>query len=469
MKVYEGSYSSLLEEIRGRQVVVVGLARSGVAAARLLVKLGAARVVVNDHKRAEALRQELALLPKSPVLEPVLGGNDPALIGPGVSLVIKSPGVPPDLGMLQRAASMEIPVLSEIELAYAFIKAPIVGITGTNGKTTTTALTAAILKEARFHQVFAAGNIGWPLCDLVGKVEATGIVVAELSSFQLENIRSFRPAVAVVLNFSQDHLNYHGSLENYFAAKARILENQGPGDFAVLNAADGAVAELQYRAPGPLLWFGSGKRVPGVGVEEGWVYLYSPTGERQAVCPVEEIALPGEHNLENALAASAAAWAAGAEAEAIGRTLRRFKAIEHRLEFVASVQGVDFINDSKGTNPEATIKALRAFPGRRKLLIAGGKDKGSDFRDLARVIKEEVDFLVVLGETADRIIREVEEAGFGAYRKVGSLEEAVEEAWRRSRAGDLVLLSPACASWDMFSSYEERGNRFKELVRQIKP
>lgn len=184
---------------------------------------------------------------------------------------------------------------------------------------------------------------------------------------------------------------------------------------------------------------------------------------------MEEIALPGEHNLENALAASAAAWAAGAEAEAIGRTLRRFKAIEHRLEFVASVQGVDFINDSKGTNPEATIKALRAFPGRRKLLIAGGKDKGSDFRDLARVIKEEVDFLVVLGETADRIIREVEEAGFGAYRKVGSLEEAVEEAWRRSRAGDLVLLSPACASWDMFSSYEERGNRFKELVRQIKP
>ena len=271
MKVYEGSYSSLLEEIRGRQVVVVGLARSGVAAARLLVKLGAARVVVNDHKPAEALRQELALLPKSPVLEPVLGGNDPALIGPGVSLVIKSPGVPPDLGMLQRAASMEIPVLSEIELAYAFIKAPIVGITGTNGKTTTTALTAAILKEARFHQVFAAGNIA--LLWTWWKSGSHGDVVAELSSFPVENIRSFSRRWRWCSIFPGP--SKHGSLRTT-CGQGPHPGKPGPGDFAVLNAADGAVKSCRPAQPSACRQ----RKRAGVGVEEGWVYLYSPTGER---------------------------------------------------------------------------------------------------------------------------------------------------------------------------------------------
>lgn len=458
----------MIDEIRGKKVLVVGLARSGVAAAQLLAELGASKVVITDRKPGEALRQELAQLAKYPAVEAVTGENPPGLVTAQVSLVIKSPGVPPSLEIFRRAASLQIPVLSEIELAYAFIKAPIIGITGTNGKTTTTALTAAILEEARFSQVLTAGNIGVPLCSAVGKIGPAGIIAAELSSFQLENIRSFRAAVAVFLNFAEDHMDYHGSIENYFRAKARILENQTAGDYTVLNAGDPAVASLKDAAAGTVLWFDRGKVTRGAGLDSGHVSLFTPGGQVEHICRRDEVALPGEHNLENALAASAAAWAAGADPPAIGRTLRCFRGIEHRLEFVGRIGEVDFVNDSKGTNPGASIKALRSFPGKNKILIAGGKDKGGDFTELAAVIKQEVKYLILLGETKNQLAGAVKQAGFREYRKVESFEAAVEEACALARPGDLVLLSPACASWDMFTDYEARGNLFKELVGRFK-
>jgi UDP-N-acetylmuramoylalanine--D-glutamate ligase len=458
----------MIDEIRGKTVLVVGLARSGVAAARLLAELGAGKVIVTDRKPDAALERELAELGQFSSIEPVTGSTPPDLVSPAVSLVIKSPGVPPTLEIVRQAVALQIPVLSEIELAYAFIKAPIVGITGTNGKTTTTALIAEILKEARFAPVMAAGNIGVPLTDAVGKIGPSGIIAAELSSFQLADIRRFRPVVAVFLNFEEDHLDYHGSLEKYFQAKARIIENQFAGDCAVLNAGDPAVVSLRDKVPGTVLWFDRGPVQRGAGLDGDWVALFNPGGETVRICPREEVALPGEHNLENALAAAAAAWAAGADPPAIGRTLRSFRGIEHRLEYVDRVGGVEFVNDSKGTNPGAAIKALQAFPGKRKILIAGGKDKGSDFTGLAGFIKEEVSHLVLLGETRDLIAAAVEQAGFARCTKTEGLEEAVAAAWRLARPGDLVLLSPACASWDMFTDFEARGKRFKELVAALK-
>ncbi|MGB4642426.1 MAG: UDP-N-acetylmuramoyl-L-alanine--D-glutamate ligase [Dethiobacteria bacterium] len=457
----------MIDLIRHQPVIVAGLARSGAAAAALLAEKGACEVIVTDLRPAAALQQELAALKKYKQLRVVTGENPPELVTPAVGLVIKSPGIPPSLELFQRAKALQIPVLSEIELAYAFMRAPLIGITGTNGKTTTTALVAEMLAEARFNGAMAAGNIGMPLCAAAGRVGTGGAVAAELSSFQLADILKFRPAVALFLNFAEDHLDYHGSVENYYRAKVRLFENQAEGDFAVLNASDPAVARLQQKVPGTLLWFARGPVEDGAGLERGQVALFNRGRAVAHLCPVKEVALPGEHNLENALAASAAAWAAGAAPEAIGRVLRRFRALAHRLEPVAEIGGVQFINDSKGTNPGAVIRALRSFPGKKKILIAGGRDKGSDFTELAAVIKEEVRYLLLFGESRAKLARAVDRASFAAYEQVGSLEEAVAGAWAAARPGEIVLLSPACTSWDQFTDYEARGNYFKELVYNL--
>ncbi len=457
----------MIDLIREGTVIVVGLARSGIAAAKLLAGLGASRMILNDSRPAAELEQELNLLKNYGCLEVVTGGNPPELVAPGVTLVIKSPGIPPGLELFKRSAALQIPVLSEIELAYAFIKAPIVGITGSNGKTTTTALVAEMLAEARFNNTMAAGNIGVPLCEAVGRTDGAGAVVAELSSFQLADILNFRPAVALFLNFSEDHIDYHGSVEGYYRAKVRLFENQGAGDFAVLNASDPAVARLEEDVRAELLWFARGPVKRGAGIAEGQVALFNDGRTVAFICPAGEVALPGEHNLENALAAAAAAWAAGAAPEAIGRVLRRFKAIAHRLEFVAEIGGVEFINDSKGTNPGAVIRALRSFPGKKKILIAGGRDKGSDFSELAQVIRKEVKALILFGESRAKLARAAAEAGFTAFYEAVTLGEAVVEAWSRARPGEMVLLSPACTSWDQFTDYEARGEHFKELVYQL--
>ncbi len=457
----------MIDLIRGKEILVVGMARSGVAAAEVLAGSGASKITITDHKQATELQEALTRLKRHPQIITVTGENPPDLVTPELSLIVKSPGVPPNLELFKRAEKLGIPVLSEIELAYHFLRAPLVGITGTNGKTTTTALVAEMLKKARFDPVVTAGNIGNPLSGLVGKFSAQGLIVAELSSFQLENICHFRSLVAVWLNFAEDHLDYHGSLDRYFQAKARIFENQVASDYAVLNADDQAVAGLADKCKATVLWFGRRPVSSGCGVDGGLIRLYNGEANPVDICLVSELALPGEHNLENALAAATAAWAAGADPESIGSVLQTFKAIEHRLELVRTVNGVDYINDSKGTNPGATIKALSSFPGKKFILIAGGKEKGADFKGLAEVIRREVHLLVLLGETKDKIAEAVGKAGFDQYRFVSTLEEAVNLAAREAEKGEVVMLSPACASWDMFKDYEERGKKFKELVSQI--
>ncbi len=453
--------------IKGKEVLVVGMGRSGMAAAEMLSKSGACRIIVTDQKQPDHLETELALLKRYPNVTSACGGNPPDLVTSNLSMIIKSPGVPPTLELFRKAEELGIPVISEIELAYAFIRAPIVGVTGTNGKTTVTALVTAMLKEARIEPVISAGNIGNPLTGAINKISAQGAIVVELSSFQLENIRYFRPAVAVFLNFAEDHIDYHGSIEKYYQAKRRIFENQSEADYAVLNAADQNVAAVAESLKASVLWFNRAPVPMGFGVEDGHIKLYSSDQEPLELCPLSDVTLPGEHNLENALAASAAAWAMGADLQSICNVLRYFRAIEHRLEHVATINGVDYVNDSKGTNPGATIKALQSFPGRKKILIAGGKDKGSDFSEMAALLQLEVRLLVLLGETKDKIAQAAEEAGFKSYLKVEGLEEAVSTARREARSGEIVLLSPACASWDMFADYEARGSLFKKLVRTL--
>lgn len=454
----------MLGLIRGKKVLVVGMARSGVAAARLLSAAGAAEVLVTDQKAPQELQKELQTLKKASRVTTFTGSRPDHLVTEELSLIVKSPGVPLELPFIKKAEKLGIALISEIELSYAFMKAPLVGITGTNGKTTVTALTAAMLKEAGFNPVQSAGNIGNPLADLALNFSPQGVVVAELSSFQLNDIKNFRPFVAVFLNFSPDHLDYHGSLEHYFKAKARITENQKEGDYLILNASDVRVLSLAEKTKARVLFFDRGPVEIGAGLKEGWVCLFSPGLTPQKVCPVNELVLPGEHNLENALAASAAAWAAGADPKSIGQVLRLFKALPHRLEHVACLAGVDYINDSKGTNPEATIKALASFPGRSVILLAGGKDKGADFSALARMIKEKVKLLLLYGETRELLAAAAEEAAFKDYQVVSGLPEAVEMARQKAKEGDLVLLSPACASWDSFKDFEERGELFKTLV-----
>ncbi len=456
----------MIDLIRRRPVVVAGLGRSGAAAAALLAEKGAPEIIVTDSRPAAALEEALAELKGYRGIRVVAGGNPPELLTPAVGLVIKSPGIPRSLELFARADSLEIPVLSEIELAYAFMRAPLIGVTGSNGKTTTTALIAAMLVEANFNGAMAAGNIGVPLCAATA-VGPSGAVAAELSSFQLADIRKFRPAVALFLNFAEDHLDYHGSLESYYRAKVRLFENQGPGDFAVLNGADPAVARLRRQLPGPVLLFDRGPVECGAGIARGKVILFNGGRPAAELCAVTEIALPGEHNLENALAAAAAAWAAGAAPEAIGRVLRSFQPLAHRLESVAEIGGVLYVNDSKGTNPGAVIRALRSFPGKKKILLAGGRDKGSDFAGLAAVIKEEVRLLLLYGESRAKLARAVTEAGFENFAEFTGLEEAVAAAHAAARPGEIVLLSPACTSWDLFTDYEARGNYFKELVHNL--
>lgn len=458
----------MIEMIKDKEILVIGMARSGVAAAQLLAEMGAAKITVADRKQADELKDETAGLKRYPAVEVVTGATEPRLVTPALSMVIKSPGVPPDLDVFKRALEMDVPIYSEVELAYAFLKAPLIGVTGTNGKTTTTSLVTAMLKEARFDPVVSAGNIGNPLCGVVGDINAQGFVVAELSSFQLENINMLRPLVAVFLNFAEDHMDYHKSIDKYFAAKARIIENQQESDYAVLNASDARVASLAGKCKSRVLWFAAGPVEKGVGIVEGRITLFNPGCEPLTICAVDEVSLPGQHNLENALAASTAAWAAGADPAAIAAVLRTFKAIEHRLEYVATINEVDYINDSKGTNPGSTMKALQSFPGRRKILIAGGKDRGSDFGELAGMIAGEVASLVLYGETKEILARAVEEAGFYNWIMTVNLQEAVKKAGEMAEPGDVVLLSPACASWDMFPSYEVRGDLFKELVKDLR-
>ncbi len=446
-------------ELKGKRVLVVGLARTGVATALFCAERGA-RVAATDTRSADELGDCVSKLRDAGV-QLQLGGYSDAILH-GQELVVPSPGVPADAPLLIHARDLKITVWSEIELASWFLHGRLIGITGSNGKTTTTTLVDHILRHAGFATVLA-GNIGTPLIAQANKTAEGTVTVAELSSFQLELIETFRPSIAVLLNLTPDHLDRHKTFSAYAAAKARIFENQIEEDAAILNLDDAASREIVPSRP-QVFWFSRKTNVEqGAFVSNGKL-IFRRNNEEEEILNCAEISLPGAHNLENVLAATIAARLAGVQSPQIAEAVHSFAGVEHRLEFVAEIHGARYYNDSKATNVDATLKALEAFPG-RIIVILGGKDKASDYSPLRELLRERAILALLIGSVAEKIERQI--AGSVAIERAGTLERAVQIATCTAQPGDVVLLAPACASFDQFQNYEHRGRVFKELVRQL--
>jgi UDP-N-acetylmuramoylalanine--D-glutamate ligase len=448
-------------ELNGKNVLVVGLGKSGVASA-LFLKAHGARVTVSDTKSGDELRNEIPVLLDHGITVETGGHGERTFRGQ--DLIVVSPGVPVDAPPLVQARGLGESVIGEIELASQFLPGPIVAITGSNGKTTTTALVGEILTAAGFPAL-VGGNIGTPAISLAERAKPDTVTVLEISSFQLETIKSFRPKVAVVLNITPDHLDRHRTFEIYAAAKARIFENQVGSDFALLNADDPTCVEMASRTRAQVFWFSRQKEVEqGAWVREGNIEFRDAKGQRE-ILQVSEIPLKGAHNLENVLAAVCAGTLMGCAPDKIRAAVRNFRAVEHRLEFVATIGGVDYYNDSKATNVDATIKALESFPANIHLIL-GGKDKGSDYTVLNDLLRKRVKRVYTIGAAAAKIESQIVSSKDGGPEVLHSqtLENAVRSAHAAAKPGDIVLLAPACASFDQFKSYEHRGKVFKEIV-----
>ena len=446
-------------EFKGKKVLVVGLGKSGRAAALFLRRQGA-QVTVSDIRSAEALGKDIpALLEEGIAVE---AGGHGLLTFRRQDLIVVSPGVPLDTPELVQVRTFGLPIIGELELASHYLKGKSLAITGSNGKTTTTALCGEILKAGGLP-VEVGGNIGVPVIALVGESRDDGWSVLEVSSFQLETAYRFHAEIAVILNVTPDHLDRHGTFENYAAAKERIFANQTAEDALVLNADDDVTSRMAARTKSRIFWF-SGKRVvrQGAFVHEGAVvFRASEQAAPEFILKVGNIPLKGHHNVENVLAAVCAARLAGVEPEAIRKAVESFKAVEHRLEFVAEINGVDYYNDSKATNVDAAAKAIGAFP-KGIHLILGGKDKNSDYRQLRALLEEKVKTVYTIGAAAEKIETHI----YGAVPVVsaGTLDQAVAKAAEAAQPGEVVLLAPACSSFDQFENYEHRGQAFKELI-----
>ncbi len=446
-------------ELNGKRALVVGLGKSGVASA-LFMKAHGARVTVSDTKSGDELRNEIPVLLDHGITVETGGHGERTFRGQ--DLIVVSPGVPVDAPPLVQARSLGETVIGEIELAAQFLPGPVVAITGSNGKTTTTALTGEILAAGGIP-VLVGGNIGTPASSLAERAKPETAIVLEVSSFQLETIQTFRPKVAVVLNVTPDHLDRHRTFEIYTDAKARIFENQQASDFAVLNADDPTCVAMSQRTRAQVFWFSRQKEVEqGAWVRDGNIEFRDSKGQRE-ILQVSEIPLKGAHNLENVLAAVCAGALMGCAPEKIRQAVHEFKAVEHRLEFVATIGGVDYYNDSKATNVDATIKALESFPANIHLIL-GGKDKGSDYAVLNDLIRRRVKRIYTIGAAAAKIESQVKGA---EVVHAETLENAIRKAHAVAQPGDVVLLAPACASFDQFKSYEHRGKLFKEIVHGL--
>ena len=446
-------------ELNGKRVLVVGLGKSGVASALFLKKHGA-KVSVSDTKSGDELRNEIPVLLDNGITVETGGHGDRTFRGQ--DLIVVSPGVPVDAPPLVQARSLGESVIGEIELAAQFLPGPIVAITGSNGKTTTTTLAGEIMTASGFPTL-VGGNIGTPAISLAERAKAGTVIVLEVSSFQLETIHAFRPKVAVVLNVTPDHLDRHRTFEIYTDAKARIFENQQGSDFAVLNADDPTCVAMAARTRAQVFWFSRLKEVQqGAWVRDGNIVFRDPAGQRE-ILQVSEIPLKGAHNLENVLAAACAGVLMECAPEKIRQAVRDFKAVEHRLEFVASIRGVDYYNDSKATNVDATIKALESFPSNIHLIL-GGKDKGSDYTVLNDLLRQRVKRVYTIGAAAAKIESQIKGP---EVVHAETLENAIRKANAAAQPGDIVLLAPACASFDQFKNYEYRGKMFKEIVKGL--
>src|SRR5258708_2134211 len=453
-----------LMELKDKRVLVVGLGKSGVASA-LLLKARGARVTVSDTKSGDELRNEIpALLDRGITVE--TGGHGERTFR-GQDLIVVSPGVPADAPLLVQARTMGETVIGEIELAAQFLPGPIVAITGSNGKTTTTTLTGEILAAGGLPTL-VGGNIGTPAISLAERANPDSVILLEVSSFQLETIKTFRPQGAGVLNVTPDHLDRHRTFEAYVDAKARMFENQQGSDFAVLNEDDPTCVAMAARTRAQVFWFSRQKEVKqGAGMRDGNILFRDGSGlqdkAQREIMQGSEIPLKGAHNLENGLAAVCAGALMGCVPEKIRQAVRDFKAVEHRLEFVATIRGVDYYNDSKATNVDATIKALESFPANIHLIL-GGKDKGSDYTVLNDLLRQRVKRVYTIGAAAAKIESQIKNV---EVVHAEALENALRKANALAESGDVVLLAPACASFDQFKSYEHRGRVFKEIVRGL--
>jgi UDP-N-acetylmuramoylalanine--D-glutamate ligase len=446
-------------DLRGKRVLVVGLARTG-AATSLFCAAHGARVTATDSRSEGEIGETAAKLKEAGVTLELGSHREKTFLEQ--DLIVPSPGVPADEAHLQAARVKGITIWSEIELGYRFLKGRLIGITGSNGKTTTTSLVEHILKTAGIETILA-GNIGTPLIGCVDATKDDTCMVVELSSFQLELIDTFRPNIGVFLNLTPDHLDRHHTMEAYGAAKARLFENQTGEDAAILNADDSATTPYAPSLP-RVYWFSRKQRVAQGAYVRGREIVFRQDGAEEVLLKLEDIPLAGSHNVENVLAAAAVTRLAGAAAKAIAKGVQSFAGVEHRLEFVAEIRGVRYYNDSKATNVDATLKALDAFPG-RILVILGGKDKGSDYTVLQKPLREKAILALLIGAAAEKIENQI--SGSVALERAETLERAVETASHAAQRGDVVLLAPACASFDQFQNYEHRGRVFKVLVSQL--
>lgn len=466
---------------RDQEVVVLGLAKSGVQVAKVLHERGAV-VTVNDRKERDQSPEASEL--ESLGISVICGGHPDSLIHEGVQLLVKNPGIPYSAPPVQQALERGIEVVTEVEVAYHLCAAPMIGITGSNGKTTTTTWVGHMLEAAGMRPI-VAGNIGTPLSEAAQEAYADNWMVVELSSFQLKGTVDFRPKIAALLNVAETHLDYHGGMDDYVASKSKLFANQGPEDTAVLNWDDPVCRELVPYLKAGILPFSMTEElvqgifvrpsfVPGTEDEQKRVIIYRDYTETETeIAAVDSIGLPGRFNVGNALAACGIAIAAGADPAVLGGVLASFRGVEHRLEYVADKAGAAYYNNSKATNSKATSMALGSFR-QPVILIAGGLDRGSDYMELLPVLGGNVKALVALGQTRDKLAAVAGLAGVKTVISVDNgdsaaavLQEAVREAAALAEAGDVVLLSPACASWDMFTSYEERGRIFKEAVHNL--
>ncbi len=449
-------------ELKNKRVLVVGAGRSGISAARFLREQGA-KVTISDARSAAALAGEIPALMDAGIM--VEAGGHGLLTFRRQDLIVVSPGVPMETPEVRQVVALGMPVIGELELASRFLKGQVIAITGSNGKTTTTTLVGEILKRGGM-ETLVGGNIGLPVIDLIAESRPGTWNVLEVSSFQLETVVEFRPRIAAVLNITPDHLDRHRTFANYAAAKARITERQDAEDFLVLNGENKDAQMVAARTRAQVFWFSVRRPIKqGTFVHgESVVFLAKEGGKAEPVMPVSEISLRGAHNVENVLAAVTIARLAGVPSDLIRVGVREFKAVEHRLELVRVRDGVEFYNDSKATNVDAAMKAVASFQGGVHLIL-GGKDKDSDYRQMAGLLRARVKVVYTIGSAAEKIGREL--AGVVKMVEAGTLEVAVAEAAKAAGPGDVVLLSPACSSFDQFESYEHRGRRFRELVAAL--
>ncbi|MDO5538777.1 MAG: UDP-N-acetylmuramoyl-L-alanine--D-glutamate ligase [Eubacteriales bacterium] len=451
-------------DLQGKKILVFGTGISGIAAAELLTDAGAKPVLFdgNDTLKEEDIRAKLR---EGADVEIVIGSL-PDEKAKELDMVVLSPGVPTDIPLVNKLRDMGLTIWGEVELAYENSRGDVLAITGTNGKTTTTSLLGAIMQQA-YSSVFVVGNIGIPYTQVVRETKDDSVTVAEISSFQLETIERFRPKVSAILNITPDHLNRHHTMEEYIRVKELITANQEPEDTCVLNYEDEILRSFGESLSCNVIFFSSLRTLEQGIYLNGDMIEYKDPEKCIQICSTKELNLPGRHNHENVMAAAAMALAYGVPVEDIRIVLKKFTAVEHRIEYVTEVNGVVYYNDSKGTNPDAAIKGIQAMD-RPTLLIGGGYDKDSVYDEWINAFGGKVRYLVLIGQTKEKIARTARECGFHDIVMADSLEEAVDFCAKNAKSGDAVLLSPACASWGMFPNYEVRGKIFKELVNNLK-